>query len=194
MFTAHDRAALCKYGVITSPSAYPELTGQMMTAGLEAALARTPETDRVEGPSLRFGSDDEWAEELAVVGASRNKIEKRLRGIVLNFIRFDILRAKQRGTLLERLLKGFDANRRNKLKHLSPEELAEKMNWTDVVQLIEREWTLFEPIFGDKNQLAQHSQVVNARYDAHAKDADRADLANYRRSLAWFEDALSRAG
>ena len=65
--------------------------------------------------------------------------------------------------------------------------------WTELVRLIENNWNLFESIFNDKRLFSKHAEVINDRYDAHAKDADGADLALYRRSLRWLEEAVQRA-
>jgi hypothetical protein len=191
------RNVLYKYGVIATPSAYPTVSGRMMAAGLELALTATPE-GLEEGPStlgaLKFESSSDWAEEIAAVGARRNIVEKKLRAIALNFLRFDVLQNKQRGALAERLLRVIDEKRRVQWHHLGPDEIVEQFNWLDLVRLIEKEWALFAGIFSDKAQFSTNAAVVNIRYDAHAKDADRADLASYRRSVSWFEDAVARAG
>lgn len=197
------RNTLHKYGIIKTPSAYPDIAGDMMRAGLDLALAAKSSTVRSTTPDtgltapsaepLKFGSLNEWAEEIAAVGAQRNVIEKKLRSIVLNFLRFDVLQNRQRGTLSDRLMRVIDERRRARWQHLNTDDVIESFNWTDLIRLIEREWHLFSAIFADKTHLSTHASIINERYDAHAKDADRADLANYRRSLAWFEEALARA-
>jgi hypothetical protein len=194
-------AALHRYGIISTPSAYPTISGAMVSEGLQLSLERYAEGERAAAAAgasepitggLRFETMSEWAEELAVIGAMRNKAEKKMRFLVLNFLRFDALSNKQKGTLSERLLRIIDDKRRPKLEALTPDEVIEKFNWTDLIALIERDWSLFSGVFHDKVQLTAAARVVNDRYDAHAKDADRADLAVYRRSVSWFADALAR--
>jgi hypothetical protein len=197
--SAFLRNTLHKYGIISTPSAYPDISGRMMAAGLELALSNDRAAGATDAPSgsgepLRFDSLNEWAEELAAVGAQRNVVEKRLRFLVLNFLRYDVLQQKQKGSLADRLLRGIEERRRVQLQHLPPDELVEKYMWLDLVRLIEKEWQLFAPVFGDRAQFSGHANVVNNRPDAHAKDADRADLAAYRASVYWLEDALARAG
>jgi hypothetical protein len=203
--SAHPRHlinALYKYGVIVTPSAYPDITGSMMSAGLELALERpavssVAETDAaspVRTPTLKFESLDEWAEELALVNAQRNKLEARLRVMVLNFLRLDSLQNKQKGTLRDRLLQVFEETRRATVQHLTPDDVVQRFNWSDLINVIERNWRLFEGLFHDKALFSKHCAVINDRYDAHAKHADKADLANYRRSLAWLQDALAKVG
>jgi len=191
------RNTLHKYGIIATPSAYPDLTGQMMTAGVELALAND-RTGVAEAPdsaeaTLKYPSLADWAEELAAVGAQRNVVEKKLRFLAVNFLRYDVLQQKQKGTLGDRLLRVIEERRRAQLRHLPADELIEKFNWLDLVRLIEKEWGLFQSVFGDRQQFATHANAVNTRPDAHAKDADKADLAAYRTSVAWLEDALARA-
>ncbi len=190
-------STLYKYGVIATPSAFPDISGKMMSAGLELALATDAATETSSlaplPQSLQFETLTEWAEELAAAGAQRNVVEKRMRAMALNFLRFNVLQDKSRGTLSDRLQRVIDEKRRSQVRHLGPEELMEKYTWLELVQLIEREWSLFSSVFGDKALFKQHCTIVNTRPDAHAKDADRADLANYRRSVAWLEDAVARA-
>jgi hypothetical protein len=191
------RNTLCKYGIIKTPSAYPELSGEMMAAGLGLALAR-PTSDALATPVrddtlLAFSSLDEWAEEIAVGGAKRNVLEKRMRSIALEFIRFDVLKNKQRGTLRDRVVRVLEPKRHSQLQHLAPDQVIEKYMWLDLMNLMVKEWDLFEPLYGDKSSFKQQCLTVNERPDAHAKGADRADIALYRKALAWLEDAVARA-
>jgi len=185
-----------KYGVISKKDAY-ELSGDMIAhgfrlyldskAGRENGQPEEGETGSTGGTEL-----DEWADEIAVISKRRNLLEKRLRSIALNFIRYDVLSKSGATTVTERLLAVFPSDKRKKLAYYAAEELIEKYNWTDLVQLVSREWTLFEKVFGDKSQFIQNCAVVNDRFDAHAKDADVADFALYRRSLKLLEDPLAK--
>ncbi|MCX6897043.1 MAG: hypothetical protein NTZ16_16465, partial [Verrucomicrobia bacterium] len=133
---------------------------------------------------------EEWAEELAVINRRRNLLESKLRDIALNFIRFDSLHQKQKGTVSDRLLKVIEEKRRIKMADVTAEHVIEKYNWADLVAIFDREWTLFEKIFSDKKLFAENCKVINERFDAHAKKADHADLALYRRSLNMLEEAV----
>lgn len=179
---------LKQYGVLRPDG---EVSGPMMLAGLELALSGRPAAD--SGASVvRFDSLDDWAEELAMVGARRNKLERRLRGIAVNFLRMDSLANRQKPSALERLLKALEEERRAALRSMSADEAVEKFLWTDLTRLIEREWALFQPIFNDKAAFSLNCATVNQRFDAHAKAADKADLALYRKALDWLELAISR--
>jgi len=184
-------AVLVKYGVLVRKESSLRLAGRMMVAGMKAYMDASVESP--ERPSVQFPSINEWADELALLNARRNQIEKRLRFTAVNFIRFAALQNRQGGSLLERVSKVVDDKRRQRLRHLSADELIEKFNWADLVALIEREWELFRNVFSDKKAFSDHAKVVNERFDAHAKDADKVDVALYRRSLDWFEDCMSRA-
>jgi hypothetical protein len=72
------------------------------------------------------------------------------------------------------------------------DDIAQKLFWLELGNLIRKEWPLFEKIFGDQSQMEQHITLVNDRPDTHAKPIDRADVALYRRSLSWFEEKLSK--
>jgi hypothetical protein len=186
-----------RYGVVKkSRGGNPVISGKMMREGMRHYLegARATQEDGTEPAydALRFASVDEWAEELAALGALRNKIELLLRTIGLNFIRFSSLQDKNKASVAERVLRVIDTSRRTRLQALTPDEAIKKFLWTDLVALIDREWELFAPIFADKGVFRRHADVLNQRYDAHAKDIDRASVAEYRRSAQWFEESLSR--
>jgi hypothetical protein len=136
---------------------------------------------------------NEWADELASINANRNKLEKRLRALTLNFIKFSCLQDKSKPSPSMRVQKCVEKQRLDKLKHLPPDDLIEKLLWSELTRLVEVEWDLFTPIFFDLKQFKEHSVVVNDRPDTHAKDVDVADLAFYRRSLRWLEEAVQRA-
>jgi hypothetical protein len=180
-----------KYGIISRKAGKYKMSGNMMSEGMRVYLEKRL-TVNIPVSGLEYTTLEEWAEELALMNAKRNKIEKRLRAIVINFIRFDVLQNKQKGTLFERVIKYIEEPRRSKFKNFSADELVEKYNWTDLVKLVEKEWSLFQGIFVDKTAFTNNSTILNERFDAHAKDADKADIALYRRTLEWYEDSLNR--
>jgi hypothetical protein len=136
---------------------------------------------------------NEWADELAIINATRNKLEKRLRALALNFIKFSCLQDKSKPTPSIRIQKCIEKSRLDRLKHLPPDDLIEKLLWSELIRLVEVEWGMFMPIFNDLRQFKENTGIVNDRPDTHAKDVDGADLAYYRRSLRWLEDAVQRA-
>jgi len=81
---------------------------------------------------------------------------------------------------------------RHGLKHLTAEEAIGKFLWTDLYKLISKEWGLFSKVFGDREHFLRNCEIINDRFDAHAKPADAADFALYRRSLQYVEDRLAR--
>ncbi len=192
-------SALHRYGILKSPSSYPEISGQMMAAGLSLAIEhrRSATSDRKVVPAteegLRYATLTEWAEEIAVIGARRNLIEKRLRGLAVNVLRMDALANKAGGNLLDRILKSVDSARASKMRILSADDAVEKLFWLELTRLIEHEWKLIGALFSDKKLFAQHALVLNDRLDAHAKNADRSDVALQRKALTWFEEALARS-
>jgi hypothetical protein len=112
--------------------------------------------------------------------------------MVLNFLRLDTLIKPGNANLVERISRFIEEPRKSKFKHLSADEWVEKFNWSDLVRVCEKEWGLFQAMFGDKNDFSAHGRVLNERYDAHAKDADRLKIALYRKSLDYFEERMAR--
>ena len=191
-------AVLKKYGVIAESNKKYCISGDMMKEGLKLYLeinnnveTKTIENNMQSHAKLEIESLDDWADELAIINKRRNLLEKRLRSIVLNFIRFDALQNSQKATIKERILKIIESNSRARFSHLSPEQIIEKLFWTDITKLITKEWNLFEKVFHDKTLFSLNCSIVNDRPDAHAKEVDGADMALYRRSLKWLEDSIS---
>ena len=146
-----------------------------------------------KGAQLQYDSVDEWAEELAVINRRRNIIERNLRSIVLDFIKFDSLQNKNEKSVSERILRKIPSERKKDLIRLPPREIANQLFWLELCELIENEWRLFEKMFIDKKQFHLNMLQINKRFDAHAKeDIDRLDIGLYRDSLKWFEDCLGR--
>src|SRR6266567_1845430 len=133
----------------------------------------------------------EWAEELAVVNKNRNILEKRMRNLVLNFLRADALLKKMRGGAKERVLAAVSGERREQLKALAADDLIEKLFWLELKNLIVREWAVFSGVFADRKRFEEHCDLINDRPDTHAKDVDSADIALQRRSLQWLADRVA---
>ena len=135
----------------------------------------------------------EWAGELAALGERRNLLERTLRSVFLNFIRFACLSDTTQGvSVRERIQRGVSDRRRRELRHLSAEGVLSKFTWKELTDSIKREWVLFEKVFGDRKRFGEASEVINERFDAHAKDADLADFALYRRELTYLEEKLGK--
>lgn len=189
----HKRA-LRRYGILLANQ--DALAGQMISAAFEALsiadqLTGSADTQPQEPAIPRLGLS-EWAEELAAISKRRNLIEKKLRELTLNFLRYDSMTTGKLPQLLSRIVNILPEQNRATLAHLSAEQALNKFNWTDVVKLIAKEWILFERLFGDKEQFLRNCDVINDRFDAHAKAADIADFALYRRSLTYIEDRLAK--
>jgi hypothetical protein len=133
----------------------------------------------------------DWADDLAVISKERNLLEKRMRNFVLNFIRANNIISKQRGSTKDRLLAAVAGERKPKLNHLTPDELIEQLYWSELMRVVEREWSLFASVFGDRRQFQLATTVVNDRPDAHAKDVDGHDIALYRKYVKWLADRIA---
>lgn len=189
-------SVLQRYGVVRSDKSGWRIAGAMMSAAVVTAIADEPERKSGGVPEaampakLAIESIGEWAEELAVLNRRRNLIERKLRGMAVNFIRYDSVAKGKKSA--DRMLLVIDTQKRGAISHLAADEMIEKFTWLDLTKLILKEWSLFERVFGDKALFENHAMLVNERPDAHAKHGDLADLALYRRSLQFFEDRIGR--
>lgn len=200
-YTKAQLHQLEKYGlIITRPKL--SIYGTMMNDGLKLIIENDsvileqsiPSSSAIVKKNVAFENVDEWADELAIINRARNVLEKKLRGIVVNFIRFDSMNNKTKGSLNERLLKIIEEKERKKYKDLSAEQIIEKFLWSELTKLTIKEWGLFEKIFIDKNEFSLNSNIINDRIDAHAKDAGLDDIALYKRAVAFFEDKIRLNG
>lgn len=191
-----------KYGVIkTNPIS---ISGEMMHEGLKLVMDLVEEqittdisfnkTPAVEVKSnIAYNSYDEWADELAILNRDRNLLEKKMRNIVINFIRVDSLNSGNKSSVSDRILKVIDSSRKHTFINLSPEQVLEKYTWLELIRIIEKEWSIFEKLFIDKTQFILQCNTVNERSDTHAKDADRSDIAMQRKAVRWLEDKIRKA-
>lgn len=201
-FTKAQLHQLEKYGlIITRPKL--SIYGTMMNEGLKLIIENNSvlleqsipnSNSQIVKKNVAFENVDEWADELAIINRARNVLEKKLRGIVVNFIRFDSINNKTKGSLNDRILKIVEEKERKKFKDLSAEQIIEKFLWTELTKLILKEWGLFEKIFIDKNEFSLNSSIINDRIDAHAKEAGLDDIALYKRAVAFFEDKIRLNG
>lgn len=186
---------LTKYGIIAESNL---VSGEMVRAGLVLSLQEhvdsalsIPAAPTEGGNALALELGD-WAEELQVISRRRNIIEKRLRELVVNFVKYSSLAATEAGSAKVRILGCIPAKRRALLEALSVDQISEKIFWLELASIVQKEWSLFSKIFGDQARFRENVELVNDRPDAHAKDIDLADVALYRRSLTWFEERLDR--
>ena len=135
---------------------------------------------------------EDWAEDLAALGQRRNLIERKLRGIVLNFLRMQALQSKKLDTFGDQIVGSLPEARRKQLLGLPLDALFLKMMWPELTALVRGNWSTFEAVFGDRKLFDENSSLINDRPDAHAKEWDIADFALYRRSLQWLEDRLAK--
>lgn len=183
---------LRRYGVIGESGNF---SGAMIETAYASLMTRR-DTNTVEKPEPTRARDSlgDWAEDLSVVNKRRNLLEKRLRNITLNFLRFDALNNKALPSLRENILKVVPEGKRLVLSNLTADEVMERLDWLELTRIILRKWPLFEGIFGDKQKFQQNSDLINQRPDAHAKAFDQADFALYRRALSQIEEGVSKLG
>ena len=191
----HTLSILRKYGLV-APNEPIRLSGPMIEGALRSFNEQQAAESDSKNPSPRPETLEpsalvEWAEELAVINKERNLLEKRLRTLIVNFLRADGIIHKQRGAARERILNCIPSERRPSLQNLIPDEVIERLFWLDLQSIINKEWALFAAIFSDRKQFDHHFSIVNDRPDTHGKDADSLDIALQRRSLKWLGDRLN---
>jgi hypothetical protein len=135
---------------------------------------------------------DEWAKDIAAVGKRRNVLERKMRDLVLNWIRLDSAKDQAKQSTKDRILTVIPTKQRVLFENSGADVLIEKLLWTQLTQLIEREWEIFGRVFGDKQKFHSDCNLINDRFDAHAKSADKADFALYRRALTQLEERINR--
>lgn len=180
-------------------------SGPMMAAGIdlwEASLASSSaNATRVadqNGQTIAAGStspagDDEWLSLLSEVNHLRNRVERDLRDLVLLVVRSEC-RDHPNLTAKEVLLKAIEPERRATIDDSGLRTILRQFYWKDLVNLVNRRWTWFEPTFRDKPRFGVYGDVLNARPDAHAKEIDAGDLALQRLASDWIQERIRGSG
>lgn len=196
-----SKTTLLRYGLIKGQHS-AKISGSMIRDGyamykeyLDLLVESQTQNIEVQCSDSFDLSVGEWADEIAAISKRRNILEKKLRELALNFIKMDSLHNSSKKSAKDRILAVLPARQRESLSHMSADEVILKFCWTDLIKLYTgKEWRLFERMIGDKNTFTLNARVINDRPDAHAKNADMADFALYRRSLKYVEDLLAKLG
>lgn len=178
---------LNKYGVTDKNN---EVSAAMLAHGLSTIDRKSTNEKAIEAVDVGFLN--EWAEDLAAISKRRNILERKLRDLVLNWIRLDSASNQGRPSTKDRIMAVVPAAQKSSFVNTPSDALIEKLLWTQLVQIIEREWAIFAKVFGDKKKFHEDCSLINDRFDAHAKSADRADFALYRRALTHLEEKINR--
>ncbi|SMP00106.1 ATP-binding protein [Paracoccus laeviglucosivorans] len=184
------KRTLNRYGVVDNAG---KVSGSMIRMALTmVAEEATPQdaisVERVEARPLMH----EWAEELAGISYRRNTMERALRSLVINFLRMSSLTNKDGVSAKASLLSALPSKRRAELDAYNLETIADKLFWLELIAIINKNWQLFERIFGDKAAFNENASIVNDRPDAHAKHLEPSDVAMHRRALHWLDDRISK--
>ena len=167
---------------------YQEYVASMVVGESSSSQARAVSDNQ----NLSIG---EWADEIAAISKRRNILERKMREIALNFLKMDSLSNSAKKSAKDRVLAVLPVKQREALAHMSVDDVMLKLCWLDLVKLYTgKEWIIFEKMIGDKNAFHLNASLINDRPDAHAKNADAADFALYRRSLKYLEDLLAKLG
>jgi hypothetical protein len=182
---------LIRYGIASDAG---KVSGEMMRMALDMIAEETlpvEDSDPPQGGEAR-ALISEWAEELAGISYRRNVMERSLRSMVINFLRVSALSSKEGVSAKTVLLASVSDKRRSELEPFNLDAIADKLFWLELVAIINKNWILFERIFGDKTVFNDNASIVNDRPDAHAKHLEPSDIAMHRRALQWLDDRISR--
>jgi hypothetical protein len=178
---------LIRYGLASQVGDNAVVTSDLLIAGLRELQTITPALtkgmDTTTQQSLNL-SADEWGEELAVINRRRNNLERAMRQLVRFTLKVETKAGVNWTTLV---LQSLPTNRREVLNSLSASALMDSLFWLELDNIITKNWTYFEKIFGDQARFKSVMQLINDRPDSHAKNIDLADVALYRRELNWLE-------
>ena len=186
------RRTLSRYGISTPAGS---ISGTMMRMALvmlseEASTSRANPEATAPVPESRLPMS-EWAEELAGISYRRNVMERSLRSIVINFLRVPALSSRDAPSAKTVLLAAVPERRKAELEPFNLDAIADKLFWLELIAIINKNWTLFERIFGDKTAFNHNANIVNDRPDAHAKHLELGDIAMHRRALQWLDDRIA---
>jgi len=179
-----------KYGLIQNKSGNVAIKCKLIEESLKRGSSIPEPKSIVEEPRLvtLLLDTSEWAEELALISRRRNILEKNLR----DFIHYGLLFVRdEKLSWTEKILKSLPEFRRKEISLYTGEGMLQKLNFSELVQVILKNWTVFEYRFGDQDEYKANVAVINERPDAHAKEWDLADFARYRNSLEWLEKRTS---
>jgi hypothetical protein len=184
-----------RYGLIHRNQGNIAIACQLISEGLTRAL-ELAEQQRLDALLVQDENEiksklsleiDEWAEELGAVSKRRNVLERKLREFIYFGIKFT---PDKNVSVVDRILAALSSERRKELSGINADEVLKKLNFRELIQIIEKHWVIFEKQFGDKKEFKLNTIVVNDRPDAHAKDYDKLDFARYRESLEWLENHI----
>jgi hypothetical protein len=132
-------------------------------------------------------SNDQWAEELAMINKARNTTERKLRSLIYYSLKFN---SDKSNSWPESLLKCLEQSRRSHVSKFQEDKMLDSLYWRELAQVILKNWDNFEKMIGDKVRFTAVMDILNDRPDTHAKSVDLADIALYRRELRWIEEKI----
>lgn len=184
---------LVRYGLAAQDGQRVVIRSNMVLAGLsrigQQGTAAPPITTSQSAVAPRLVlADTEWAEELAIINRRRNLLERRLREYTRVVLKLSLEKGKN---WTDEILRSLPEKTRTELSGLGGDSLMESIYWSDLEKIISRYWSFFEKTFSDKKRFQLAMGLLNDRPDAHAKPADAADIALYRRELTWLEERIA---
>jgi hypothetical protein len=159
----------------------------------EAGRERERRSRPTRGSKSLALAADEWAAELGKLAADHNLVERRLRKLVAQYLLGEETRRGEPRWAIERALSALDSARRGSIDAVTIDAVLEQMYWPELLAVVSRNWPIFQKIFCDKAAFQAKGRILNDRPHAHAKSVDAADVALYRRELAWFKLRLDAA-
>jgi hypothetical protein len=187
---AQTARPLLRYGLVRQMGAELRVESRMVLEGLRSLSEASASEGRGANVVSLNLEDSEWAEELASLARRRNLLERKSR----EFIRLVLKMSppSSQANWVDVVLAALPEPRRLECKRLAPDLLLNKLYWVDLGNIIARNWQQFERFFNDKRRFQSAWELVNDRPDAHAKEADLADIALQRREITWLEERITK--
>lgn len=194
--------ALSRYGLVDGNDSY-KIKGEILLYGLREYLhtsindANASSATSNKSVSILQTPEDEWLEELAVIGKRRNKLETRMRSQLVTAIKLSKINGTggstaKKGTVREVILDCIPEARRSPLQSVGSVDLImDKLLWTDYKLIVNRHWDAVEFLFKDKKQFELYHDIINDRPDSHAKKYEPEEIALMKRAIQWMEDKLT---
>ena len=170
-FTEHMEG----YGLVENPTGVPRITMGLVEQVLKRAQPAKPSG----------GQDAETI--LVEITTRRNKIEKKLREVLKNGLRF--AKGSKAAAVMSQAL---SEERRTQTARHSYDEVWEYLYFAELRAVVEKHWEAYQNWFGAQKAdvLNEMAHINRARADAHARELNEDDLAYLRVCFKRMEERL----
>jgi hypothetical protein len=147
-------------------------------------------SEYIKNDHIKTALPSKYEKERTEVSTRRNAIEENLRNTVLVSLKGQYGKGPK---LKSKILEVVDSTRKAKIEGKEiPDIMENHVLFSDIIKLIDKNWSLFDKIFCDKTKFHLYAEFINThRIDAHTKSISGEDMATIRIAFQWFENSLS---